>query len=382
MSPRLTAVALFSMILAAATQQVTQTCAKEQLYPTTTYGNGQLRYVSGIPIAIYSGTPTQIGEQHAELVGKPGAPLLKYPKRILQDSGTGNFWPLAVFASQRLMVQAPDRYVQEMSAAANRADVDRDELLVANSLLELRRLGCSTLIVEPASSATGGPIFGRNFDFPSLGLLEKYSLVTVTRPKGKLSFASVSYPGLVGVLSGMNEAGLALATLDVEESANGSPQFEPTGVPLMLVFRQILEECTTVDEAGQFLRKTKATTWANLAVCDKNSGAVFEITPTEVARRNSIDSLLPCTNHFRCKGLAANTECSRFESLQTAAQQGKLNVEDVHRHLDETNQGEFTLQTMVLEPRDLLLHLAIGKAPTSSLPLVRLELSDLLSPPN
>lgn len=356
--------------------------AKESLYPATTHDRGELRYVSQVPVAIFRGSPPEIGQQHAALLGKPGAPLLKFSKTILAESGAENFWPLAVFASKRLMVQAPARFRKELAAAAQHNDIDPDEMLVANTLLELRRLGCSTLVVEPARSATGGLLFGRNFDFPSLGVLDKYSLVQVYHPQGKHAFASVAYPGIVGVLSGMNDAGLALATLDVEAAANGSSQFEPTGVPLMLVFRQILEECTTVEEAEQLLSKTKATTWANLTVCDRQNSAVFEITPTDVARRNPDDSLLQCTNHFRAEGLAVDKTCERYDSLLTADEKQKLDVADVHRHLDLVNQGEFTLQTMVFEPSELVLHLAIGKTPTSALPLARIELRDLLSPGN
>lgn len=353
---------------------------KELIYPTGSHGKGELRYLKGIPVAVFSGSPKQIGEQHAALLGKPGAPLLKFSKTLLAQTGSESFWPLAVFASKRLMAQAPDRFAEELEAAAQHAQVDRDEIIVANTLLELRRLGCSTLVVEPARSTTGGLLFGRNFDFPPLGVLDKFSLVKIYRPTGKHAFAAIGYPGLVGVLSGMNDAGLALATLDVEATANGSPQFEPTGVPLMLVFRQILEECTTIDEVEQLLRETKATTWANLTVCDQQTGAVFEITPTEVARRNPNESLLQCTNHFRTERLAANTQCDRFTSLLTANQSAKLDVDAVHRHLDLANQGEFTLQTMIFEPSELVLHLAIGKAPSSSQELVRLDLRELLSP--
>ncbi len=352
---------------------------KERLFPTGKQGRGELRYIEDVPVAIFSGTGAEIGEQHAALLAKAGAPLMNFPKKLFAEAGAEKQWPLAVLASRRLMMQAPDRYRQEMAALAEHAEVDSGEIDVANTLLELRRLGCSTLIVEPEKSATGGPLFGRNFDFPPVGLLDKYSLVTVVRPKGRHAFAAVGYPGLVGVLSGMNDAGLAVATLDVYESGNDSPKFEPTGVPMMLVFRQILEECTTVAEVEQFLRRTQATTWANLAVCDRDHGTLFEITPTEVLRRDAQDSILPCTNHFRTKKLATDTECWRYESLIAAAQKPQLDVAAVHQHLHQANQDELTLHTMVFEPRELVLHLALGTPPSSAHPLKRLELRKLLS---
>ena len=84
----------------------------------------------------------------------------------------------------------------------------------------------------------------------------------------------------------MNDAGLAVGTLDVEQLADKSRKFNPTGVPLAFVFRRILEECTTVDEAEALLRSIKPTTWMNLTVCDRDGGATFEITPDHIGRRD------------------------------------------------------------------------------------------------
>ncbi len=352
-------------------------CAKG-VYEAVHSGQGELRIVDSVPIAIFQGTPAEIGQQHATLLAKPGAELLSFPKRMFEEEGKELFWPLVVSAGKMLMNNAPASYRQEIEAATGQAKLDADTLAVANTLLELRRVGCSSLIVEPGRSATGGPLLGRNFDFPSFGLLDRYSLVTVIRPTGKHAFAAVGFPGLMGVLSGMNDAGLCVATLDVYETADGSVGFEPTGVPLMLVFRQILEECTTIAEAEALLGRTQATTRANLAVCDRTSGAVFEITPKQVLRRDSAESLLPCTNHFCMPGLATDEQCWRYDVLNSARDKSKLSIRDLQGYLHQANQGEFTLQTMVFEPRELVLHLALGTPPSSGHEMQRLDLRDLL----
>jgi len=368
---------LFCLLLL--TSVAESSLGKEPYFPAAKHGQGELRYIQGIPVAIVAGTPTEIGAQRAALLAKPGAAMLKFPRKMFAAAGAEQYWPLAVMASKQLLQQAPARYRAEMAAVAKQANISIDALEVGNTLLELRRMGCSTLIIEPTRSATGGPLFGRNFDFPPLGVLDKYSLVTIVHPHGKHSFAAVGYPGLLGVLSGMNDAGLAVATLDVYASSNGSPKFDPTGTPQMFVFRQILEECTTVAETEALLQQTKASTWSNLAVCDRQRGAVFEITPTEVVRRNSQKSVLPCTNHFRTADLATQTDCWRYQSLQAAAGQTQLDVQAVHRHLHQANQGELTLHTMVFEPRELALHVAFGNTPSSALPLKHLDLQKLLS---
>ena len=73
-----------------------------------------------------------------------------------------------------------------------------------------------------------------------------------------------------------------------------------------------------------------------------------------------------------------NTQCWRYDSLQSAVHGAKLDIEDIHQHLHKANQGDLTLQTLIFEPRELVLHLAFGKPPSSALPLKRLDLGELL----
>ncbi len=360
----------------------TAALAQERVFPEARHGRGELRYLDGVPVAIFQGSPEEIGAQHAALVLQPGAKLLDYPQDFVAAGGHEAFWPLVVEASKLLWKKSPQRYQRELAALVENSQhnaAQAEAVSVSNTLLELRRLGCSTLIVEPQQSATGGPLFGRNFDLPPLGLLDKYSLVMVYRPTGSRAFAAVSFPSLVGLFSGMNDAGLAVATLDVYESGDQSARFDISGVPLALVFRQILEECTTVDQAERLLNSIQATTWMNLAVCDRDGGAVFEITPQTVVRREASEGILPCTNHFRSAGLAVDRQCWRYEKLSAATAEVPLDVEAVHGYLHQANQGKFTLQTMVFEPRELVLHLSLGPPPSSAHPLRRLDLKRLLA---
>ncbi len=46
-------------------------------------------------------------------------------------------------------------------------------------------------------SATGGPLYGRHFDFPFDDLIAEYTLVIVYRPAGRKAFAMVTFPGLL-----------------------------------------------------------------------------------------------------------------------------------------------------------------------------------------
>lgn len=351
--------------------------AAESAFAAKKIDGAELRMMGNVPVAILTGSPEEIGRQHAELLAEPGKAMVEFPQRFAERFGVEAFWPFVTQAGKTLVSRAPQAHQQELAAIAKHSDITTDQLAVGNTLLELRRLGCSAVVVEPTRSKTGAPIFGRNFDFPTLGDLDRYSMVIVYRPEGKHAFASIGFPGMVGIISGMNDAGLAAGTLDVEQSADGSRKFNPAGEPLAFVFRRIMEECTTVDEAEKLLRSVKPTTWMNLTVCDLEQGATFEITPDHIERRNAEEGIVRCTNHFRCKGMSVGEECWRYDNLDIHELAGKVDVRDVQMVLDSANQGDMTLQTMVFEPKELVLHLAIGKPPVSLNRMEKINLAPL-----
>jgi hypothetical protein len=56
-----------------------------------------------------------------------------------------------------------------------------------------------------------------------------------------------------------------------------------------------------------------------------------------------------------------------------------IGLADIAKGLDEANQGWLTLQSMIFEPAEMKLHLAIGPCPTSALPMKTLDLGSLLA---
>ena len=147
----------------------------------------------------------------------------------------------------------------------------------------------------------------------------------------------------------------------------------------MLCFRRVLEECGSVAEAEKLLRDMPRTTTACLTVCDKNGGAVFEITPKSLEVRTGDNGCSLCTNHFRCDKLCVDDKCWRYAKLAPllAKDAPKLGVKDVFAELDKVHQGKSTLQTMVFEPSERVLHLSYGTGPATKLAPVKLELGKL-----
>ena len=348
------------------------------LYPEARHGRGELRYIEGIPVVIVEGTPAEMGEQLGVLAMKPRASLLETVDAYIETKGWQQPYSLALKSGQLLLPLFPPDHAEELRAAAEASDWPQGLLIFANTIPDLRRLiNCSVLMVEGNRSKTGGPLFGRNLDWPPFDPIHELTFVTIYRPTGKYSFASVTFPGLLGVGSGMNEAGLAGALLDSTCHREGVKNFDLFGAPTGLTLRRVLEECATVEEAAELFRSTKRASSFNVAVCDKRRSAVLEVTPHTVVVRPSVNGLCICTNHFRSAELATSTECWRYERLERNTEMDQFGLEDIATRMHAVNQGEATLQAMIFEPAALKLHLAFGKGPATALPHGTLELREL-----
>jgi isopenicillin-N N-acyltransferase like protein len=370
---------LFVLLLAVSTARAEET---KRIFTEGRSGGGELKYINDLPVLIVAGTPEEIGVQKAVLTGDAVKKLIDYPKMMLEHWSRTDRLPMYIERSKALTPQLPADHRAELRAFSRQLGIDQEKGLLGNMLPDIYRgsFSCSSLIVESEKSATKGPLFGRNLDFYTLGILDKYSLVTVHRPKGKHAFVSVGFPGLFGCLSGMNDAGLSLAVHEAFFSRDGASMFNPKGMPYAFCFRRILEECSTVEEAEKLLRSTERTTLISLALCDRNHCVVLELTPKNVEDRHASNGILACTNLFRTDELSVFLGCNRYKKLIQARKLDQLDIADVAKKLDEVNMGGLTAQTMIFEPATLTLHLAIGSTPSSALPMKKLELKPLLAP--
>jgi isopenicillin-N N-acyltransferase like protein len=349
-------------------------------YPEGKCQKGELRIISGVPVLLVQGQPEEIGEQIGVLALKPTAGLVRLADGYIKERGWQKLYPLLLKSGTLIESRFPRDHLKELGAAAKSSGWPRDLLVFANTIPDLRKFGgCATLFVGTERSATGGPLLGRNLDTPPFGPLDQYTLPIVCRPQGKLAFAYITFPGLLGVCSGMNEKGLVVADLTVNDAKDGSAKLDVTGTPYTLALRRVLEECSTVAEAEKLLRSLKRTIRQNVALCDETGGCVLEITPKTIVLRRPDEGICPCTNHFRSEELSTSKICARYAILEKSRQIKQFDVAEVARQMDHVNQGNWTLQTMVFEPASLKLHLACGKGPATKLPLRTIDLAVLLA---
>ena len=325
-----------------------------------------------LPVVQLSGTGEQIGTAEGTRLAGPIHTL--HDDYLMKFVGTGLKRVVALSAANAFEAQLRPEHRAEVAAMARATGTDEREAMLAQCFLDLAQLsGCSTIALDAAAAPDGVPRFGRNLDFWSMDIADKYSTLMVVRGDGgRYAYASVGWPGMIGVLSGMNEHGLCLANMEVPRQ----PRL-PTAMPYTLLYRTVLERCRTVDEAVKLLQTTPRQTANNLMLMDAaGDRAVAEITPDAVhVRRPTGSAALISTNHQRDQDADAPGRCDRYDYLHaTAAQQfGRDDAAAVERMLAHVGRTG-TLQSMVFEPTTRTLYLSVGTA-AARRPFTRIDLA-------
>lgn len=363
-------------------------------YPEGQFAGAELKYIHEVPVLTVQGTPEEMGQQIAELAIKPSPKLAEYPHDLLDRVWAGWTWDYLMKQGRKLLPQFPDDHRREMDAMIRHSpQLPADSILAGNTLFDVKKMvACSSIIVEPARARSGAGLLGRNLDFPDMGYLHEYTLVTVYRPTGKHAFASVGFPGMVGVLSGINDAGLALTMHEVYQSADGAPKFDSKGMPYALVYRRVMEECTTIEEAAALIASVPRTTSTNVALLEASGrGAVIEVSVRSVVVRPTMDGVNHCTNHFQSKPLRPlflwnmYGTLERNKTLKDYHEKPSFSVLDVTHALHDVHKGTHTVQSMVFQVKTnpqpaYLLHLAMGPVPVTANPYQTVDLTPLLMP--
>lgn len=110
----------------------------------------------------------------------------------------------------------------------------------------------------------------RNLDWPWYFLGQDTVILTRPQSDGN-STVSISWPGYIGTLSGINNRGVALTANLCGEGINLS------GIPNPLLFTHILDTCQNVDKASQEIYKSMHGSSMNIVIADKTSAKSFEL---------------------------------------------------------------------------------------------------------
>lgn len=185
---------------------------------------------------------------------------------------------------------------------------------LGHALQDYMMVGCSSFVSWDSFSSDGKLILGRNFDFYVGDDFAKNKLVTFCEPDKGYRFASVGWAGMIGVLSGMNEAGLAVT---INAAKSDMPTSSAT--PISILVREILQYASTIDEAYAIAKSRKTFVSESILIASKkdNKAAIIEKSPKNIGIFYSpIEGQIICTNHFQSD--AFKEDSRNIENIETS----------------------------------------------------------------
>jgi len=312
--------------------------------------------------------------------------LLRYLARLTLYAGAGPLAVLLAVACRRSLPYIPAHLHEEMRGLAAGADVVFPAILIINVIDDVGNNGpmCSALAAGGRRSESGAFIVGRNLDYPLFtDMLVEFQTLFLVEPDGGLPFASLAWPGYVGVCTGINRAGVTLSQL-----ASMSLDCTLKGVPAALRFRQALEREATVAGVAARVLGAPGTIGNNLLLAGPREAVVLELSATRGAIRHPAQGLITVTNHYQSEAMLPLTgrfpprpplsplsdhhftadysraRDARLQELARGRCLGPGQVQEILNDLGVANPG--TVGSVVFAPEDLTLWVSRAATPPVS----------------
>jgi len=184
-------------------------------------------------------------------------------------------------------------------------------------------VGCTSFSAWGNKTDDSSLLVARNFDFYVGDDFAKNKIILFCHPDSGIDFMSVTWPGMIGAVSGMNVAGLAV-------TINAGTAEAPTksATPISILVREILQYAHSIDEAVKIAASRKTFVSEAIMVASAHDGrtVIIEKSPTRQDVLETKNSILICSNHFQSasfandpqnlKNITESTSESRYERMR------------------------------------------------------------------
>ena len=225
---------------------------------------------------------------------------------------------------------------------------------IGHALQDLALVGCSSFAAWGEKSEDGNLILGRNFDFYVNDAFAENKIVAFLNPKEGHPFMMVTWPGMVGAVSGMNKEGL---TVTINAGKSEIPLTAKT--PISILTREILQYAKNIDEAIAIAKKRKVFVSESIMVgsAQDNKAILIEISPEKMGVYDVPNSnQLICSNHFQSE---AYKNDKRNES-QIINSHSKYRFERMQELFVENPKINPQIASEILRNKEGLQNIALG----------------------
>ncbi len=333
----------------------------------TTVDGGQFVVRERLNLLSLIGDATTLGRQGGELVAPQTQAMITllglHPGLIGQGQA-----PIA----QEKLDGVPERYRQEIDAWAKAAHCDPLFLLRANMSVDVL---CTAVVREPDVNNNRPLIIARNMDFAPAQWLGPQTVVIARRPTGRRANVSVSWPGYVGVVSGMNDAGVVACLL-----LNHAAKANRTGDGLGFRLRDILEQAGDMNEAINLFSAAPIASSNYVLLADATTAAIVWWEADAVRRVDPTMGWLLCTNAQLEDATQRPIDQRGRHALSLMEKALNPDVDWMKRLLSATYMPHINTQAMIFIPSSRSLQLAIyGPRPAALSTYKTIDVAALLT---
>ena len=168
---------------------------------------------------------------------------------------------------------------------------------IGHALNDLSMVGCTSFAAWDDKTSDGSLLIARNLDFYAGDDFAKNKIVSFVKPDKGYPFMSVTWGGMIGVLSGMNTKGL---TVTINSGKSDIPFMAKT--PISLLAREILQYSQNIEEAIAIAKKREVFVSETIMVgsAQDHKAVLIEVSPLKfgVYEVENTSELI-CSNHFQ-----------------------------------------------------------------------------------
>jgi predicted choloylglycine hydrolase len=296
----------------------------------------------------------KIGVLSKELINKQEEALIEYIKEIISSDFMFNFLRVGAGIYNRSLgkyiseenkeeIYAISRYA---SSKYNWMGNSYQRMMYYHSAHDIGHAvqfkgfsGCSALAVWGDKTRDRHLLVGRNFDFHAGDKFAEDKILLFVNPAKGYKHVFVTWGGMTGAVSGMNEKGLCVLV-------NTAPSDIPfsSATPATILVRNMLQYAKNIDEAVAIAEKSKTFISEQfiIASAEDNKAISIEKTKNHQAIYSTSTSYMLCTNHFQSKELSSKTKSGNNPS--------RYRMDRMIELLDSTHS--FTQHSMVAFLRD------------------------------
>lgn len=227
--------------------------------------------------------------------------LKKQIKSKLKRFILWNYFKFKAFLYQRYI---PKELRKEMMGIAKGSGLGYSKILMMHTFLDTlsflrKKKTCTNIVLMPKITKEALLFHGRDLGFvPPQGLVEN-QVIFFFMPKKGIPFVSIGWPGMCGVLSAMNAKGIS-----VSETGVGTSELNRTGIPIMFLLRELIQNSESLEEAIGKVISSKRIAGFTVTICEKNKkAALIEFTGKRYQIFFPKDNYLVSVNHYLSKEL-------------------------------------------------------------------------------